>query len=151
MTEIYREPYQILLYCYHLTDDHQVKWLLLKRTPERGGFWQGVTGAALKDESLVDAARREMLEETGIELETIIETGIEYNITIRPEWAAKYNFHPELKFITEYVFVARLAHNAAVEISQEHTEWGWYGLDHAVSMLKWPKNIDALRKCQKLI
>ncbi len=42
--------------------------LLLRRTPERGGFWQPVTGRRLAGESAEAAARRELEEETGARL-----------------------------------------------------------------------------------
>ena len=151
MTKIYREPYQILLYCYHITESGSIKWLLLKRTPARGGFWQGITGAALKDELLIDSARREMLEETSIRLNNIIETDIQYNITVRPEWALQYNFHPDQQYITETVFISRLSPTDIPILSDEHTNWGWYTLDDAISRLFWPKNKDALNKCQNII
>lgn len=40
--------------------------LLLERT-RHPGFWQSVTGSTEEDEVLLDTARREVLEETGIE------------------------------------------------------------------------------------
>ena len=46
-------------------DDGRV--LLLQRTPERGGFWQPVTGRVEHGESPAQAAQRELREETGIE------------------------------------------------------------------------------------
>ena len=39
--------------------------LLLRRVPERGGFWQPVTGRRMPGESTEAAARRELEEETG--------------------------------------------------------------------------------------
>ena len=42
--------------------------LVLQRTPERGGFWQLVTGRVEPGESVEAAARRELLEETGLDL-----------------------------------------------------------------------------------
>jgi len=42
--------------------------LLLRRIPERGGFWQPVTGRRMPDESAESAARRELEEETGARL-----------------------------------------------------------------------------------
>jgi lipoyl(octanoyl) transferase len=43
--------------------------LLLRRTPARGGFWQPVTGKIEPGESAAAAAKRELLEETGIRAE----------------------------------------------------------------------------------
>lgn len=40
--------------------------LMLKRTPERSGYWQPVCGGIEKGEFLLDAAKREVMEETGI-------------------------------------------------------------------------------------
>ncbi len=44
---------------------HSVEYLLLRRTHDRGGFWQPVTGRVEKREKAEDAARREVFEETG--------------------------------------------------------------------------------------
>ena len=40
--------------------------LLLKMIPDRGGFWQPVTGSVEPDESIEDGALREAVEETGL-------------------------------------------------------------------------------------
>jgi 8-oxo-dGTP pyrophosphatase MutT (NUDIX family) len=42
-----------------------LRFLMLKRTVARGGFWQGVTGAPLRGETDKAAALREVREETG--------------------------------------------------------------------------------------
>ena len=41
-------------------------FLLLKRIPSRGGFWQPVTGGVNAGEDFTLAAKREVQEETGI-------------------------------------------------------------------------------------
>ena len=41
-------------------------YLLLKRQPHRGGFWQPVTGGVEEGEDLKETALRELNEETGI-------------------------------------------------------------------------------------
>src|SRR3989344_171877 len=43
--------------------------VLFERVSERGGFWQGITGGAEEyDDTLIDAIRREIIEETGLEI-----------------------------------------------------------------------------------
>jgi hypothetical protein len=54
-TEIRRRPIQILAYPVRKTSSDKWEFLLLKRIPNRGGFWQGVTGAPNENENLVDA------------------------------------------------------------------------------------------------
>jgi lipoyl(octanoyl) transferase len=46
--------------------------LLLRRSPERGGFWQQVTGRIEPGESPEQAARRELREETGADLPVLL-------------------------------------------------------------------------------
>jgi dATP pyrophosphohydrolase len=43
-----------------------VEYLLLKRLPDRNGFWQPVTGGLEQGETRTEALRREIREETGI-------------------------------------------------------------------------------------
>ncbi len=139
----YREPTQILIYCYKIINDQQM-WLLLKRSPSRGSFWQGITGAIEPGEKLLQAALREMMEETALKPLNILQTELKYTITVRPEWASKYNYDPAVKQLIEYVFVAQLADNATPILSEEHTEYCWKKACDAIPMFKWPKNAEAL-------
>jgi 8-oxo-dGTP pyrophosphatase MutT (NUDIX family) len=43
-----------------------IEYLLLKRLPDRNGFWQPVTGGLEEGETRTEALRREIKEETGI-------------------------------------------------------------------------------------
>ena len=47
-------------------NSNTIEYLLLKRLPDRNGFWQPVTGGLEEGETLVEALRREIREETGI-------------------------------------------------------------------------------------
>ncbi len=48
------------------TSRPELKFLLLKRTPERSGYWQPVCGGIDTGESEIEALLREIQEETGI-------------------------------------------------------------------------------------
>ncbi|MGF1527079.1 MAG: dihydroneopterin triphosphate diphosphatase [Candidatus Competibacterales bacterium] len=64
--------------------------LLLRRT-HPPGFWQSVTGSMGWDEGdPLLTARRELLEETGIDGAAIVDCGVENRFAIRPPWRSRY-------------------------------------------------------------
>src|SRR5712691_4877586 len=60
---IVTRPETIRLVKVMVHDDHRV--LLLHRRPERGNFWQPITGSIEDGETPIETARREIVEETG--------------------------------------------------------------------------------------
>ena len=67
------------------------EFLMLRRTPERGGFWQGITGAPLEGESDAAAAVRETRAETGLDVrETLVALGLEYAYGLDPARAGRW-------------------------------------------------------------
>lgn len=119
-----------------------MRYLLLKRTPERGDFWQGVTGGREENENLSDTALREVFEETGFRLNAVTSAGYRYAFEMRPEWEASYA--PGVKIITEDVFYALLPEMTVPALS-EHSEAKWVDFETALSMLLWENNKKALR------
>ncbi len=146
---MYRLPVQVLVYAFRLYAG-EPHWLLLKRSPDRGGFWQGVTGAIEPGETIENAAYRELAEETSLAPVWLRPAHLQYQITLRPEWTVRYNFDPAITTITEHVFWARLSDDASPVISNEHTEFRWLTLNEALPLLKWPKNIEALNMVARL-
>jgi len=70
-----RQPVSVLVYPAFYSGKEWF-YLLLHRIPMPpiglGSFWQGITGAAEKKETIGDAAKRELFEETRIMAEDII-------------------------------------------------------------------------------
>lgn len=76
--------------------------LLLERAAQPG-FWQSVTGSREADDpDLAAAARRELLEETGLAVGTLSDWKLANRYEIWPQWRARYA--PEVTHNVEHVF-----------------------------------------------
>ncbi len=117
--------------------DNRPVFLLLKRQPNRGGFWQPVTGGVEAGENLKEAALREMLEETSIKDYIKVYEALHYF-----EFEANGGFG----WMKEYVFGVQISADVEAVISDEHSEMKWCSLDEALELLKYESNKVGFRK-----
>ncbi|MCE2523299.1 MAG: NUDIX domain-containing protein [Rhodobacteraceae bacterium] len=103
-------------------------------------FWQGVTGATKGGETLEEAARREIFEETGIAPEQISKTDFSYEYPIKTAW--KPSYPSGATRITEYVFCAKMA--GLPTLSMEHKEFNWVSFQAGLKMLTFEMNAQSL-------
>lgn len=74
-----RRPFTVLVYPIRRTSDGKSwEYLLLRRTAEREGFWQGVSGSLELGEDFEEAARRELFEETGFVPDELVQIDYSY-------------------------------------------------------------------------
>ena len=100
MQKAFKIPESVLIVIY--TEQQQV--LLLERCyPD--AFWQSVTGSLELNETPAQTAKREVFEETGLNIEPAF-TGIINIYPIHPAWRNRY--HEDIGFNKEYVFTAQL-------------------------------------------
>ncbi len=144
-----RIPKQVLVYPVREIDDGW-EYLLLRRIESIGGFWQGVTGASEKGEDLLDAAKRELLEETSYIPNFIYQTDYSYKIKVEEKYTKDY---PEgVLEIPEYVFVARINQPDLPSIDpKEHDQWKWCSFEEAMELLKWENNKKALEHVRNIL
>jgi len=120
--------------------------LLLERTA-RPGFWQSVTGSLDRiDEPADEAARREVLEETGIEASprAYRRWPLAYSFEIFPEW--RHRFVPGTIHNTEHVFSLALPARVPVVLAPaEHTASVWLSWKEAAEKCFSWSNRDAIR------
>jgi len=148
MAPSYRLPTQVLVYCFRRTDDC-IEYLLLRRMPKYGGFWQGITGAPEIGETLIEGAARELKEETQLLPKSLDQVDFGYSFPVEDEWKSAY--HPDVSSIDEYVFLAEIADSIDPILSFEHDSFKWERFDRAVGLLKWPDNKKALEICDRLL
>lgn len=133
-------PQDLLMYSYikkvrrnvqvYLYDvlSHQV--LMLKRTPERSGYWQPVCGGIKKGESLYDAAIREVTEETGI---------IEYeSLQVLPlQFSYKETKNGEMMDMEDLCMVMTIKGSLEVVLSEEHNDYTWCHINDVHKLSEW--------------
>lgn len=143
-----RRPAQVLVYPVRRAGDDW-QFLLLRRISSRGGFWQGVTGGAAWGEALIDAARRELLEETGLAPLELQQIDCSYSLTAEDEW--RHLYAADVKELREYAFLALVeAHEPQLDPA-EHDRWRWCRFAEALELLTWPENKEALRRCHEVL
>ena len=117
------------------TDSEQsVRFLLLRTRPERGGFWQPVTGSVDPGESLEVAARREASEETGLHLSSVLENlGEPFEFESRWGPAIEYPYALEVSASRDQPPLIQLDHH-------EHDASEWLSATEALRRLQYSSN-----------
>jgi dATP pyrophosphohydrolase len=120
--------------------------LLLERT-QRPGFWQSVTGSLERlDESPAAAARREVLEETGIDAGALRleDWKLAHAFEIYAHWRGR--FLPGTTHNTEHVFGLEVPQPRAVRLApEEHRAQRWLPWEAAAAACFSWSNRDAIR------
>jgi dihydroneopterin triphosphate diphosphatase len=105
--------------------------LLERRKPP--GFWQSVTGSLEWDETAHAAARRELVEETGITQGLLRNLQWTQVYDILPSFGKKYA--PGITRNLEHSFALKLLHRVPVRLAErEHVQYRWMSASDAVAM-----------------
>ncbi len=115
--------------------------LLIERA-DHAGFWQSVTGSIdREDEPLAETARREVLEETGIDTLDHRLTDWQYvnEYEIYPQW--RWRYAPGVTRNTEHVFGLEVPGCVDVTLApREHTAFIWLPWREAAAKCFSPSN-----------
>ncbi len=110
----------------------ELEFLVVKRVPEDGGFWQAITGTREDGEDMVQTLRRELMEEAGISQTLHISECLE-----------TYVWRNDARGIEgeDQVFAVEVASDEQVVLDgKEHTEFAWCALSDATALLKYDGN-----------
>jgi dihydroneopterin triphosphate diphosphatase len=111
------------------------EFLVLRRTDH--DYWHTVAGGVEPGEESVDAARRELREETGLEAEPTEIGSFEY---VREAWERE----PGLRVAVRGFLVDAPA-GWEPWLDDEHSEYRWCEADAAAELLFWPEPAALLR------
>ena len=116
-------------------EGHEV--LMLKRNPEKGGFWNAVNGTFEYGESIEESRKRELFEETGIG------GGLKWSDELN-----RFSFQHGDYVVVVLCYAVEVPVEQAVVINEEHTEFKWVGFDEAIGMMKFDEDKRGLQVCR---
>ncbi len=128
---------QINITCYQLDKQKKPLFLLLKRNPQKGGFWQTISGGVKANNDLFKTIKLEIEEEIGLKFSPrhLLEINYSFNFI----GAEGYE-------LNEYAFGYRLLGSEKITLSHEHTEAKFVNLKEALSLLKYDSNKNIVKK-----
>ena len=134
-----RAKYQILIILFRRKEE-QIEFCIFKRNDMN--TWQGVAGGGEEGETIIESAKRELYEETGIKDVEVIKLD---SISIVPSYYFKdsASFGKDFYVVPEYAFAVELS-NEEIVLSDEHKEYKWCKYDEVKELLQWDSNKTAL-------
>jgi lipoyl(octanoyl) transferase len=124
--------------------------LLLHRRPDRGNFWQPVTGTIDAHESPLETATREIVEETGQRGEPQ-PLDLRQSFMIESQYLASKGYVAPI-IASEICFETRLDSRLPVKIDpDEHDGWGWFTFAEAYERIQWTDDREAFDRLASLI
>ena len=137
--EVERDSVQVVL---RRPAGEDFEWLVLTRTEARGAFDQPVTGMIDPGESPEEAARREVLEETGLQVPPGALEDLAYVHSFLVEaWTRPDNKAGAMVFCREHGFAWEAPPDASVRTDpEEHVGARWLPTSEALSAMRWSGN-----------
>ena len=126
------------------------RYLLLRRVPEHGEFWQSITASLEYSETHAQAAIRELAEETGLTRveDDLLELGVVNTFEIAPLWRNRYA--PDVTHNEEVCFALKVVKFEPTLDSREHDSFSWVQYDDAIKLSYWESTKRALAAARLL-
>ena len=135
----YKNPHSVLVVIYAQSTGN----VLLLQRQDDPDFWQSVTGSIEADETPMQAAQREVWEETRLKPTALIDCKEQVTFEIFPHF--RYKYAPHVTHCLEHWFLLPMEEERAVRLS-EHLAYEWLPPMQAMLKTKSPNNAQAIQK-----
>ena len=135
-----RAPFIVFIYPYIRMGDNEFEYALLK-SAERN-VWEAVAGGGEDNETLLEAAKRETFEETGIRTDSSL---IQLD-TVAPVPVTRFRnvYWGNNVYVIPLHYFGVLVGNRQILLSEEHNEYKWLKYQDAYNLLKYDDDKIAL-------
>lgn len=139
-----RSPVNVLVLPFRGTRKDGFSYAVFRRSDGDAASWQAVAGGVEDGETPLEAAQRELEEETGLSPNRRwVELDAHATVPARlfrdwPSWG------PDVYVVRELAFGAEVAMGETIRLSDEHAEVRWLSYSDARELLRWDSNRTAL-------
>lgn len=136
-----KQPVSVLVVIHTVAGE-----VLLIERADKPGYWQSVTGSREGSETLLETARRELLEETALDADQhlLSDWQLHNRYEIYPHW--RHRYPAGVTHNDEYVFGLQLQQVQTVQLAPgEHTAQQWLPWHQAAALVFSPSNAAAIR------
>ena len=142
----FKKPISSLVLIY--TEDFKV--LLMERADKKA-FWQSVTGSLEENETPIEAAAREVFEETGVNTNQYLleDWHLSHVYEIYAHW--RFRYAPDITHNTEHIFGLKLPSIIPIQLSEhEHVRYLWVDWRDAMDKVFSWTNVEAIKKLAEI-
>jgi dATP pyrophosphohydrolase len=141
-----RTPQNVLVLPFRRLSDGRVGYAIFLRADNPADpFWQGVAGGVEGEETLIEAARRELREETGLAPPARGWIALDARASVPAIVFRDSQLWGSDTFVVhEYAFGVDVSDGDEIALSHEHSEFRWLEFDAASQLLRYDSNRTAL-------
>jgi 8-oxo-dGTP pyrophosphatase MutT (NUDIX family) len=125
------------------------EFLVMRRAPERLGYWSLVAGGLESGETPIEAAQRELFEEAGLAAKVRpLPITLSYSLLDDPP-AIRARYAPGIERVTVHAFVVDAPVKWEPTLDAEHDLYEWCDLNEALELLFYDTARDAVRAADR--